>query len=778
MSLNYVTLTCDLFDGAGNTLNGGTAVFTPSSALTDTTNHEYITRAPVTASFKSSGSPVVKLLATDDATVSPAGWNWQVTFSGVPGSPAGWNFFLPYADGSAQNLADIAPVSAPSAFIGASVPSFTVYPSGDTTGAADSAAISAATGTGGRKVYLAAGQFWLNAPVVPPQDAYVWIDGAGDGVTILSPANGANCDVIQGAGFSTLTGTGTATATGAGPFLQLSNLTIDGNRSNQTLTALVNSKCNPATPPPDGYGLRLYGRNWKLQNVDVRNCFAYGMWTEWGVGPGSSVNQTGSIEGRAVNVKVYENGAHGWYHRGPTDCQLVNVLCYDNNVASLNAALDFWAEADNTTNGSGTNLFNPAGLQLVNCHFWGGQAMWNCVLDCNASAANTHSEGAQTGALLLRGQVKWTGGSPYYISSQHSSWACGVQFGDAGATSGVPTTASFTSNVAFFGVITGVYADTAARAGIVWANCNQSIVDALVLTKAIPAASVGSGSNGQTLPQSSIAFTSGTFLPNSGVVSIADSGGPDTVTYTGNTGSSLTGCTGGTHTLATGNTITLQNVGTVAYTGTIDAASDVAIEVAGSGLGSGVAQLASIHYSKGKFKVDVGSQGTGWLVTNNGTDLLNANTSANRIEGVNGPELRLWGDAYTTKTVQIGGGPGHIGFGLPSGKSLAIAAAGNAGSSPPAPTLQSLASDTQGQANLGTGTGPGTGSQATITFGTAFTNTPVIVLCPVNSATAALQPYVSSASGSGFNIAFAVAPSASQSTGTYVVNYIVIARGS
>jgi hypothetical protein len=773
VTLNYVTLTLDLYDGQGNPVIKGEALFTPTVQLTDTTDHQEIVLAPVPCVFHGGGLPAVKLLATDNTAPLPGGWGWTVSFTGVAGNPAGFTFLLPYASGSAQYLSSQAPVTTTTVQYPQVI---VIAASGDTTGATDYANINSTLGSN-VKISLQAGQFWVNQPITPLQDAWTWIDGAGDGLTVISPAAAANCDVIKSGGFAALTNTGTGTVTGAGPFLQLSNLTIDGNRSNQTLTALGNSACNPATPPSAGYGIRLYGRNWKIVNVDVRNCFAYGIWTEWGTPATSSVYQTGSVEGRAVSVKVHENGAHGWYHRGPSDCQLVNVLCFRNNQAALNAGLDFWAEGDNVTNGSGTSHFTPNGLQLSNSHFW-GQAQWNCVLDCNTSASNCHAEGGQTGAALFRGNVKWSGGSPYYISSQAQATGCGVQFGDAGATAGVPTTASYAAQVAFTAVITGVLADVAARAGIVWASASQSLVKAVVLTKTVPTGSVAAGSNGQTLPQSSIAYTSGTTLPPNGVVSIADTGGPDTVTYTGNTGSSLTGCTGGTHTLATGNTITLANVGTVAVTGAIDAASDVAIEVNGSGLGSGVAQAASYHYAKGKHRLDVGSQALALNVTNAGTDALNVNTANSRVEGPNGYEWRLYADAYTTAVIKLGGATGHIGTALPNGKTLGIAAAAGAGSSPPTPTLQSLASDAQGQVNMGTGTSPTSGSQATITFGTAFGSAPVIVLSPVNAATAALQPYVSSASASSFNIAFAVAPAASQSAGTYVVNYVAIARGS
>src|SRR5262249_5143546 len=53
----------------------------------------------------------VKLLATDNSTITPAGWAWTVSFSGFTGAPDGWNFFLLNASGSSQNLADLAPVA-------------------------------------------------------------------------------------------------------------------------------------------------------------------------------------------------------------------------------------------------------------------------------------------------------------------------------------------------------------------------------------------------------------------------------------------------------------------------------------------------------------------------------------------------------------------------------------------------------------------------------------------------------------------------------------------
>jgi hypothetical protein len=111
VALNYVTLTVDVYDGQGNYPTTGTATFTPSAALTDTTDHEYIAQIPVVVSFRASGVPTVRLLATDNGTVAPSGWAWTVSFTGFSGAPASWNFFLLYASGATQNLADLAPVS-------------------------------------------------------------------------------------------------------------------------------------------------------------------------------------------------------------------------------------------------------------------------------------------------------------------------------------------------------------------------------------------------------------------------------------------------------------------------------------------------------------------------------------------------------------------------------------------------------------------------------------------------------------------------------------------
>lgn len=95
MALNYVTLTPDVFDGQGNIPTTGTATFTPSAVLTDSTDLEIIGQQPIVASYRLAGLPPVSLLATDSSGPVPTGWTWGVTFSGITGAPASFSFFLP-----------------------------------------------------------------------------------------------------------------------------------------------------------------------------------------------------------------------------------------------------------------------------------------------------------------------------------------------------------------------------------------------------------------------------------------------------------------------------------------------------------------------------------------------------------------------------------------------------------------------------------------------------------------------------------------------------------
>lgn len=115
MTLNYVTLTLDLYDGSGNYPVSGTASFAPSAVLTDA-GAEIVSQQPITVTFRAGSLPTVPLLATDNSGPLPAGWTWGVTFDGITGAPAGFSFFLPYTDGASQVLSNQIPVGSGTAF--------------------------------------------------------------------------------------------------------------------------------------------------------------------------------------------------------------------------------------------------------------------------------------------------------------------------------------------------------------------------------------------------------------------------------------------------------------------------------------------------------------------------------------------------------------------------------------------------------------------------------------------------------------------------------------
>ena len=63
----------------------------------------------------------------------------------------------------------------------------------------------------------------------------------------------------------------------------------------------------------------------------------------------------------------------------------------------------------------------------------------------------------------------------------------------------------------------------------------------------------------------------------------------------------------------------------------------------------------------------------------------------------------------------------------------------------------------------------------TVSFAQPYAAAPIVVLTPANATTAALGIYLSSTSTTGFTVGVTATPAAAQPTGTYLVNFIVLA---
>lgn len=141
-----MTLICDLGDGQGNYLSSGIGSFAPTANLTDATDHLIASTAPpVPVVFYPPGPPQVKLLATDNAALLPAGWAWTFTPPATSGLAA-FNFFLPFTGGATQYLSALAPVSTPpvmSALLQGSLAVQVLLPTGGDDTAAYNAAVAA-----------------------------------------------------------------------------------------------------------------------------------------------------------------------------------------------------------------------------------------------------------------------------------------------------------------------------------------------------------------------------------------------------------------------------------------------------------------------------------------------------------------------------------------------------------------------------------------------------------------------------------------------------------
>jgi hypothetical protein len=153
MTLNYVTLILDLYDGGGNPITSGAAALVPSAVLTDTADQEIVTQDPVPGVFHAGGFPQVKLLATDNSAPRPSGWTWGITFTGMPAPVSPFSFSLAYANGATQYLSSMIPVSSGSTF-----QAYLPLPSGT----AAAGQVPVATGSGTASAWAYAPVDWIN----------------------------------------------------------------------------------------------------------------------------------------------------------------------------------------------------------------------------------------------------------------------------------------------------------------------------------------------------------------------------------------------------------------------------------------------------------------------------------------------------------------------------------------------------------------------------------------------------------------------------------------
>lgn len=241
------------------------------------------------------------------------------------------------------------------------------------------ATITAARAAGGGVILFPAGT-WLAQGI--PIYANLTYRGSGKGSTTVKLVPGANKDLFITDQFATYTGG----VTQNGPRLWgLEHMTLDGNGANQA-TGSTSICC------------RVYGANYRILHVDMRNGLTGNFWTEWG-------NGGLSMESTVFDCKFYSNltGDNVTNH-GPHDMKWSMIMVYASGTVVPGRG---YVGGNNVVGGTGSSatvindmhVFGSAtiGIELKAPHF-----MVNCI-----------SEGATLNVLFGTASCSWIGGSVF-----------------------------------------------------------------------------------------------------------------------------------------------------------------------------------------------------------------------------------------------------------------------------------------------------------------------------------------------------------------------------
>ncbi len=156
---------------------------------------------------------------------------------------------------------------------------------------------------------------------------------------------------------------------------------------------------------------------------------------------------------------------------------------------------------------------------------------------------------------------------------------------------------------------------------------------------------------------------------------------------------------------------------------------------------------------------------TDCLTTATGIQLQASTPGTAQTGNINISGTGVFGAAVSTVKLTV---TGHI---VSGGSTPSIAAGAGAGTGP---TVSVAGTDIAGVITVTTGTGPATGKLAGITFASAFTAAPNVVLTPANANAAGLQAYVDSATTSTTVFDLDAATTAPTASTTYKWYYHVI----
>lgn len=241
-------------------------------------------------------------------------------------------------------------------------------------------AIDAANAAGGGKILISSGTYLVSGLTFYNK---IYFEGEGYELTIIKLIAESNTDVFYGDGSNELFGTSPSGDPGLNKF-GFSNLTIDGNKDNNT----------------SGHGISVYGRDFVIDNVLIKDVAEHGLNTEW-----RSVGEPDTgMEASISRVHVIGVGKHGWRFGGPHDTHV-------NDMFVINAS----EAADDTYDG--VYIDQNGGGRFHQLHTWSFGGVTNRYrYGVNVQAGGNffsqcYLEGAKTANLLINNNNQvFTGG--------------------------------------------------------------------------------------------------------------------------------------------------------------------------------------------------------------------------------------------------------------------------------------------------------------------------------------------------------------------------------
>jgi hypothetical protein len=249
------------------------------------------------------------------------------------------------------------------------------------------AAIDAVNAAGGGEVRFPQGTYITTTLTTYSK---VHLRGSGIDATTIKLKDNSDVDLIKGENFDALTGTNST----SGIYnWSIQDLTLDGN------------KANNAT---NGYGLRVYGYGYIINDVRIRNTRQDGFYTEWSNSAATPGND--SMEAHVSGLKVHSSAANGIVWHGPHDSTMINVQVYEN------AGRGVWVKP------------NGNALVMTGVHSWGSSQTYSFYIESTGVIFNgSEGEGASTAQVMIGANDVQIFGGQYFAAG--SSGPC-IQIGD------------------------------------------------------------------------------------------------------------------------------------------------------------------------------------------------------------------------------------------------------------------------------------------------------------------------------------------------------------